>query len=364
MTLALTRAILRSRGGNHAIKYQPRNKQERAFVRRHEDRAEEYAGMSFLEIAAECIGYDGRIVMGSRRAGEILTRAFESTSDYPSIFENVLNKALLARYELAVPTYRKIAEERPFNDFRPHPQVRAFEFPAPKPVLETGELQVGTSSDSNTLVSVAPYGIIFTISREMLVNDELGAIDQIIASAGLVVGVWENTQFFTMLLSNPIYSGDGQPIFSSAHNNVVELGDGASPSVSTIGAGRAAFRSQQTPSGYYLNVEPKIILTGPQQETAAQQMITRITPTLTTSVNPFENGLQHVSDANIQDTSWYLLADQDVLPAWMFGHLKGDPGPRIRTHAPFGFQGIQMSLEEDFGTGALDFRGTYKNAGS
>ena len=320
--------------------------------------------MNFVEIAAECIGYEGRIMMGSPRAAEILTRAFESTSDFPSIFENVLNKALLARYELAIPTYRKIAEERPFKDFRPHPQVRAFEFPAPQPVLETGELQVGTSSDASTNVSVAPYGVIFAISRQMLVNDELGAIDQILSSAGQIVSVWENTQFFQMLLSNPVYTGDGQPTFSSAHNNVIESGSGAAPSVTTIGTGRAAFRSQQTPSGYYLNVTPRIMLTGPLQETAADQMVKKIIPTLTTSVNPFEGELIHVSDANITDTSWYLLADQNILPAFMWGHLMGAPGPRIKTFVPFGVQGIKMSLEEDFGTGNLDWRGTYKNAGS
>ena len=140
MTLALTRHLLRSRGGKHAIKYQPRNRQERRFIRQHDDRADEYRGMGLVEIAAECIGYDGRIQMGSPRAGEIITRAFESTSDFPNIFLNALNKALLARYELALPTYRKIAEERNFKDYRPHPQVRAFEFPSPQPILETGEI--------------------------------------------------------------------------------------------------------------------------------------------------------------------------------------------------------------------------------
>ncbi len=143
-----------------------------------------------------------------------------------------------------------------------------------------------------------------------------------------------------MLLSNPIYTGDEQPIFSSAHGNVIGLGSGAAPSVTTIGTGRAAFRSMKTPTGYFLNVGPAIILTGPAQETAAQQMVGRITPTLTASLNPFQEALTHISDANIQDTSWYLLADQNILPAFMWGHLMGASGPRIRTFAPFGVQGI------------------------
>ena len=39
------------------------------------------------------------------------------------------------------------------------------------------------------------YGIVFSISRQMLVNDDLGAIDQIIAGAGDMVLVFENTTF-------------------------------------------------------------------------------------------------------------------------------------------------------------------------
>ena len=84
----------------------------------------------------------------------IIERAFQSTSDFPAIFQNVLNKSLLARYELMTPTYQSIAIERPFNDFRPHPMVRAGDFPSLQPVTETGELKAGASLDSGENVSV------------------------------------------------------------------------------------------------------------------------------------------------------------------------------------------------------------------
>jgi hypothetical protein len=160
MEVALVERMLRSRRGELAIDYRPKGRDARNFFEAHRARARQYMGMGFVEIAAECIGDKVRGSVNEAERFKILQRAFESTSDFPDIFQNVLNKSLLARYELHMPTYRNLAIERPFNDFRPHPQVRAGEFPQLQPVTETGELQHGTSTDAGELVSVSPYGVV------------------------------------------------------------------------------------------------------------------------------------------------------------------------------------------------------------
>lgn len=368
MEVALIARILGSRDPKERIDvtdkaYRPKNAELQRQVDQYRDQARQYLGMGFVEIAAECIGYRGNI-RNAATADNILKRAFESTSDFPSIFENVLNKSLLARYELHMPTYRELAIERPFNDFRPHPQIRAGEFPQLQPVSETGELKYGTSADDGENVSVYPYGVVFTISRQMLVNDDLGAIDQILGSAGDTVLVFENTTFFTMFNSNPTLTQDGYAVFSSQHNNLVSSGNGAAPTLSTIAAARQSLRQMKSLTGLYLNVPPRIILTGPAQETAADQMVTAITPTLTTSVNPFSGRLRSVSDANITTTQWYVLAEPGRVPCFVYGFLNGASGPRVRTFEPFGVQGVKVSLEHDFGCGAIDYRGFYENYGS
>jgi phage head maturation protease len=365
MQIALTSRLLASRGRSLTVEYQGADQQEKNWISRHRSQAQQYMGMGLVEMAAECIGYRGR--GNYLRAGDalqIFARAFNSQSDFPNIFQNALNKALLARYVLATPTYREIAAERTFNDFRPHPQVRAGDFPKLKPVLETGELQYASTTDSGESISVSPYGIVFSISRQMLVNDDLGAIDQILGSAGDMVLVFENTTFFAMFNSNPTLLQDSTAVFASGHGNLVGTGSGAAPSVATIGAGRQALRGMKSISGNFINVPASIILTGPQQETAADQMVTAITPMLTTSVNPFSGRRRSVSDANIADASWYLACDPAKVPNFVYGFLAGSGGPRTRTYEPFGTQGVKVSLEHDFGCGAIDYRGMYKNAGS
>ena len=360
MELALVRQLLSSRGSD-GIDYAPKSRADKKFVETHGARAESYMGMGFVEIAAECLGHRGNIRTPVQALG-IVERAFQSTSDFPAIFQNVLNKSLLARYELAIPTYQSIAVERPFNDFRPHPMVRAGDFPSLQPVTQTGELKAGASLDSGETVSVLPYGVIFPISRQMIVNDQLGAIDQILGSAGDTVRVFENTTFFVMFNSNPKLLQDGKPVFDPTHANLAAAGN--TISVASVGAGRASMRSMRSLSKLLLNVPPRIILTGPALETMADQIVASITPQLNTSVNPFSGKLQSVSDANITDTSWYLLADPARVPNYVYGFLNGSTGPRVRTFEPFGVQGVQVSLEHDFGCGAIDYRGGYRNPGS
>lgn len=357
MTIALTTRILEANRDTR-LEYKPKNKQEAAYYARYAEQAEQYMGMGLVELAAECIGYRGRIITPSKSM-DILTRAFQTTTDYPNIFQNALNKSLLARYELAAPTYRELAAERTFNDFRPHPQIRAGEFPVLQPLSETGELKYGATTDSGETISVTPYGVVFSISRTALVNDELGAIDQILGSAGDTVLVFENTTFFTALNANPTLKTDSLAVFHATHTNLAATG--ADPSIATIGAGRAAIRAQKSLSGLFLNLPPRIILTGPLEETVADQMVTTIAPTLTTSVNPFSGRIRSVSDANIVDKAWYLFGDPARVPSFVYGFLRGVGGPRVRTFEPFGVQGIKISLEHDFGVGAIDYRSVYKS---
>lgn len=361
MKIALTRRVLASRG-NDGIDYAPKNVVEKAHVDKYRKQSDQYMSMGLVDMAAACINYRGTgSYLTARNVEDILTRAFHSTSDFPNIFQNVLNKSLLARYELATPTYRRLAAQRSFKDFRPHPQIRAGEFPGLQPVSETGEIVYGTTSDNQESISVKPYGVIFSISRQMLVNDDLSAIDQILGSAGDTVQVFENTTFFQMFNSNPTLLQDSTAVFAAGHNNLA--GTASAISVTSIGAGRAAMRAQKSITGLFLNVPPRYIITGPLKETEADTLVASISPTATTAVNPFSGKLEAISDANITDTSWYLSADPQRVPNFVYGFLNGSNGPRTRTFEPFGVQGVKISLEHDFGVGAVDYRGMYRNAG-
>ncbi len=326
------------------------------------ERAAQYLSYTWAELAAEAIGHKGNI-RSIAQANEIIRRAFHTTSDFPILFENVMNKVLLARYTLALPTYRQLATEKQFQDFRAHNMYRTGDFPTMEEITETGEIKAGTAGESKELVSVKAYGKQFRISRVALVNDDMGALDQILASAGQMVLTFENTTFFNMMLSNPTLLTDSKAVWE-ATRTPANLVLGGHPTVDTVSVGRKAMRQQKSLDGNFLNIAPAILLSGPAQETVVDQLLTTITPALVSSVNPFSGKLRPVSDANITDTSWMLFAEPSQLPNFVYGWLQGGYGPRIRNDEPFGVQGVAMSIEHDFGVGAIDFRGTFKNDGS
>jgi len=323
--------------------------------------ARPFMDLSLAEMAAQCIGHRGPIRNAGQRL-QIFEMASHSTSDFPGIFENALNKVLLERYQLAEPTYRQISRRRDFTDFRVHPQVRAGDFPKLKPIGEGGEIKHGTFGEQRETAILSSYGVALTITRQMMINDELGAIDDVLSDYGQMIADFEEETFYAFALSAEL--SDGNPVFHTSHKNLAA--SGGAISVATVATGRAAIRKQTSIDGKKLNMAPSILLVGPDKETEAEQLVAQIQPQEAGNVNPFAGRLTPVTTAQITDNSWYLLtgADRPGGALWVHGFLTGAAAPRIRTEEPFGKQGMSMSVEHDFGLGAVDFRGGWKNPGA
>lgn len=325
-----------------------------------------YGEMGLAEMAAEAIGHRGHL-RTPRQVVEVLERAFHSTSDFPAIFSDALNNRLLARYQSAVPTYRRFCAPYTATDFRTINVVRAGDFPGLQRVLETGEIKAASFSESKEQLTVHPYGIRFNLSRQMIINDNLGAINQVLGSAGDRVMDWENVQAFTLLTSNsftgPTLLTDSTVMFHSNHAN--ETASGTAISIASVGAGRAQMMKQTSLDGLKLNLMPATILTGPDRLADAEQLVATINPALIASAQPdWMRRLTPVGDANITSDHWYLFADPMVAPCFVYGNLQGFEGPRLSTNDPFTVQGIEIKLEHDFGVAGIDYRGATHNEGA
>lgn len=326
------------------------------------DKAIPFMGYGLVDIAAETIGHRGRI----RNAGdkiEVFMAAGHTRSDFSGIFENALNKVLLDRYEVQAPTYRKIARKRNFNDFRVHPMVRAGDMPKLQPVGEGGEIKFGTFGEKRETAILAPYGIGLRFSRQMFIDDDLGAIYDMLNDYGAMVADFEEETFYAFKAAATLTS-DGLAVHVAGHNNLA--GAGTAITVAALGAGRAAIRKQTTIDGKKMNMAPSILLVGPDKETEADQLVTSITPNLPSSVNPFSGRLEVVSSAQVTGNRWELYVDpfRPGGACFVYGYLNGAEAPRIRVDEPFGQQGMATTVEHDFGLGAIDFRGTYANPGA
>jgi ATP-dependent protease ClpP protease subunit len=337
------------------------------------DAARGWMQKSIVEMAAEATDYRGPLRTADDR-NEAIRMAMHSTSDFPIILENALNKRLADSYAKAVPTYMAVAERIDFNDFRPHPISNVGDFPGLLPVAETGEIRFGTVGEKKETVTLVAYGVGLGISRQMLINDDLSAIDRVLRTRGESVAAWEDATFWSMFLSGsnadgPTLTETGRQVFNTTDGT--KAGSNAAITITSLAAGRAAMRKQRgiqsaaaKGDGQMLNLQPTILLVGPDKETEAQQLVTPIQPSQASNVNPFQASLRIITTPYITGNSWYLMAEPSRLASFMYGFLNGQAGPRLRMDEPFGVQGVRYTLERDFGCGAIDFRSVYRNVGA
>ncbi|MES2845634.1 MAG: head maturation protease, ClpP-related [Pseudomonadota bacterium] len=330
------------------------------------DTAREFMEMSIVDMAAICADHRGPI----RNAGErirVIEAASHSTSDFPAIFENALNKRLADAYVAAAPTYREFSMEMPFNDFRPHPVANVSEYPTLLEIKEGGEIKFGTISEKKETVSLASYGRGLTVSRQMLINDDLMALDRVINTYGQTVAAFEDATFYAMMISGSSSNGPtlvetGRQVFNTT--DLTRASSGGAIDVTTVSAGRAGMRKKTSLSGQDVFVVPSILLVGPDYETIAEQLVAPIQAQQASNVNPLSGRLRVVVTAKITGNAWYLLSDPSRGSNFMYGFLQGQGGPRLRMEEPFGTQGTSFTVEHDFGCGAVDFRFGYKNPGA
>lgn len=323
--------------------------------------ARQFMGRGLVDLAAESINYRGGRILNARQIDDILTRASHSTSDFPAIFENALNRTLEGRYALAQPTFKAFARQRNYRDFRPHTSVSVGDFPMLQKVLETGEIKAGTFGEGKESTQAFSYARRIQITRQMLINDDLGAIADLLSSYGATVALFEEITFYSQAFNGKL--ADGKAVFHADHKNLAAAGTVID--VDNIGKGRAAMGKQKsTDENPLLANSPRFLLTGPDKATEAEKLLATITPATASAVNPFSGKLQPLESSQIAGNAWHLLGAPDMGSNWRWGYLDGYEAPRVRMDEPFGTQGFGMSVEHDFGCGAVDFRFGWKNPGA
>jgi phage major head subunit gpT-like protein len=322
---------------------------------------------SLVDMAALTVDHKGSLRTAADRE-DVVRMAMHTTGDLPSILENALHKRLGAAYMLAEPTYRRIAAEMSFADFRPHPVSNLSDFPMLEQVSEAGEIKYGTLSDKKESVVLVPWAKALTLSRQMIVNDDLGAIDRMVSGYGTTVAAFEDKTFWAMALgwaagNGPTMTETGRQMFNSTDEFTL-AGTPSAITVASLSAGRAALRKRKRLDGTDLAISAAVLLVGPDKETEAQQIVAPIQAQQAGNVNPFSGTLSVVTTAKITGNAWYLFAAPTMLANFTYGYLNGQSGPRFRMEEPFGRQGVSFSVELDFGCGAGDWRGGWKNAGA
>jgi hypothetical protein len=305
-----------------------------------------------------------------------LQAAFSSAS-LPGVLSNIANKMLLEGYNYVEDAWRRIAKIASVNDFKEHTRYRmtgSFKF---QQVGPDGEIKHGQLDEQQFGQKADTHGIMFALTRQMIINDDLGAFTDIPRQIGMGAAESIAEAVWSLWLRNPLQS-DGKAFFHADHNNYSEGADTAL-SIDGLTAAEVLFAQQVKPNGKPLGIMPSLLLVPPGLKVAAEMLMKSLQLNETTTTNkakPATNPhagkfdvvssvyLSNTSFTNASNKAWYLLSDPNRLSAIEVAFLNGVDRPTVeKTDADFSTLGVQFRGFIDFGVREQDHRGAVKLKG-
>lgn len=338
-----------------------------------EGAAREYRGASLLDLAGECIRAAGGEFRGlSKREiaqaamnfnhSAIRAAGMHSTSDFPLILANTLNKTLRNAYDLAPQTFVPFTRRSSLPDFKPASRVALGDVDKLLKVAEGGEYKYGALGEEGVTIQLVKYGRIIAITWEAIINDDLSAFTRLPQAIGVAGKQLESDTVYGLILANPNMP-DGIAVFHSSHGN---LGTAGAINTTTLAAARAAMRKQKSIAGHFLNIEPRYLVVGPAKELEAFQFTSsNYVPAKNSDINDSRNAnLVVIVDARITDNRWYLFADPSMVDTIEYAYLEGEDGMFTETREGFDVDGMELKARLVFGAAWIDYRGAYLNPGA
>lgn len=321
--------------------------------------ARQFMGLTIPDIARDCLRSRGVSTTGLQGA-RVIERALQTTSDFPLILADTVNRTLRQAYESAPAGVRRLGRQASAKDFRTKHRIQFSTAPTLEPVNEHGEFQSGAMAEAEESYSVKTFGRIVGFSRQAMVNDDLGAFADATRRMGQAAAAFEADFLAKLVVGNPKMS-DGKTLFHADHGNIA--GTGAAISVESLSAARQAMRLQKGLLGEMIAVTPKYLLVGADRETEAEKAIAAIAPGASADVNPFMGKLEVVVDPRVS-SAWFVVADPAEIDGLEYAYLEGAAGPQITSEVGFDVDGVRFRVRLDFGGGFVDWRGWHRNAGA
>lgn len=311
--------------------------------------------------------------------GQIIDRAFHSTSDFPNILADVANKRLLAGYAEEPQTFKAFCTQRNLVDFKPHNNVQLQGKLTLTKTLEGGEYTGMTLVEGKSTWQLATYTGKLLWTRQMIINDDLGAFESVIMKAGRGARTTESDIVWALLTTGAVTGGqtygggattgiDGAALFAQAHANT---GAGV---IGTTGAntGRVAMGKQKDIAGNELNLFPRFVLVPTSLATTAEQYFLApsyypATEAGANGPNVFSGRMEIIVENRLETDSsalWYMVADPRRIETIEYGYLAGEEGPQISVTDRRDPDGAEMLVRMDFGAAVQDYRGFYRSTGA
>jgi len=295
-----------------------------------------------------------------------------STISLGGILSNVANKTMLAAYTAVESVVGMFCAETDVNDFKEVTRYRLTGNGVFEKVGPDGELKHAGLSEQAYTNKVETFGRMIALTRQMMINDDLGAFLQIPRIIGRMSALKREEAVFELLLSNPA------TFFSVGNKNFIS-GAATNLGIDALTQGEQLFLDQTDTDGKPILLSPAVLLVPSALKVTAQVLMTetRINETTTAdkgkpAANPHVGKWKPVATPYLNSQgftgssakAWYLFANPADVAAIEIAYLRGKRTPTIESgDTDFNTLGMQWRGYFDFGVAMQDFRAAIKSKG-
>ncbi len=337
------------------------------------DPANEFRSMRLTAMAETCLVRAGLNPRGYGSEMAMVKAAItHTTSDFPVLLENTLNKTLQDAYAVAADTWKKWCAVGTVADFRPYKRLRMGSFGNLDALTEGGEYKHKAIPDATAeSVSIGTKANTISLTRQAIINDDLGGFLRVGQMLARAAARSIEADAYALLVSNPALDSDSTALFHANHGNLATGGSAAAITMTSLDAARAAMKVQKDRnSNDYIGITEPFIVLCPVAKAGAARVANESEYDPDTANKLQRTNITRGIFSAIVDTpylsgnAWYLLADPQQFPTFEVLFLNGNQTPYSEQVERTNVDGVVWLVRLDYGVNVVDYVGAYKNDGA
>jgi len=309
--------------------------------------------------------------LGSIRVSESapmgrITEADTTTASFSYLLGTSMNKRLLKDYQAWPAEWQRFVTIAPVRDFKQQSRVRFGAFGSLPVVAEDTAYTAVTLTDSAATYVPQKRGNLVTVSREVIINDDLMAVKQIPTKLAVAAAYTLAEFVYGFLSANPnIYDGSALFTTGAPHSN---LGTGAL-STGNMQLGITAMREQANYAGKRIGLRPRFLVVPPELEWQAM-VVTKsagVPGSPNNDINPMLGYLMPIVSPQLSSaTQWFLIGDPREIDTIEVGFVGGQVNPALFIQdSPllglnFTQDSVSYKIRHEYGAAVVDYRGLYR----
>jgi len=295
-------------------------------------------------------------------AANFAMKASFSNVSLSGILADVYNKRLMQGFRYADQSWREIAAIGNVSDFKQINSYRLNMTGGFEEVGAGGELKHAALSDESFSNQAKTYGKMLGLTRQDIINDDMGALNDVPFMFGRAAANSFNDVFWTAFL-------DDSAFFAAGNSNIQS--SGVALGIAGLEDAEAGFYAITAADGKPTGIKPAILLTSIALKNLAKQLYNDVSLGVTgvgnskqvsPVSNPYAGQFKPVSSPYLVNAKdYYLLADPMDCAVIQAVFLNGRQEPFVESSAAeFNTLGILYRAYMDWGVALQDPKGGYK----